>query len=70
MCFAGVPSALAGAGVLALNKLTEAETPALWVALTLVGPVLLAIGNLYRTLRWPPGSTAEELVAGMLSLQH
>ncbi|MEM9765633.1 MAG: DMT family transporter, partial [Pseudomonadota bacterium] len=65
--FAGVLSALLGAALLALNKLAEAETPALWVALTLVGPVLLAIGNLYRTLRWPPGSTAEELAPGMLA---
>ncbi|MEL6774777.1 MAG: DMT family transporter [Pseudomonadota bacterium] len=65
--FAGVLSALAGAGLLAVNKLTDADTPALWVALTLVGPLLLAIGNLYRTLRWPPGATAEALAPGMLT---
>lgn len=63
---AGVLSALAGAALLAVNKIADAEVPVLWVGLTLVGPVLLAIGNLYRTLRWPPGATAEELAPGML----
>ena len=31
-----------------------------------MGPVLLAIGNLYRTLRWPPGASADALAPGML----
>lgn len=65
--FAGVMSALAGAGLLAVNKLAEADVSAFWIALTLIGPVLLAIGNLYRTLRWPPGAAAEELAPGMLA---
>ena len=63
---AGVLAALAGAAWLALRELSAPDAPALWIGLTLVGPVLLAIGNLYRTLRWPPGASAESLAPGML----
>ena len=38
-----------------------------WIALTLVGPILLAIGNLYRTQRWPPGASPEALAPGMVA---
>lgn len=62
----GVVSALAGAVVLALSGLRAPDAPAGWIALTLLGPVLLAVGNLYRTLRWPPGASAEALAPGML----
>ena len=63
---AGVLAALAGAAWLALRELSAPDAPAGWIALTLVGPVLLAVGNLYRTLRWPPGASAESLAPGML----
>jgi drug/metabolite transporter (DMT)-like permease len=63
---AGVAAALAGAAVLALFELSAPDASALWIGLTLVGPVLLAIGNLYRTLRWPPGAAADALAPGML----
>ena len=63
---AGVALALAGAAALALGELTAPDAPAFWIALTLLGPVLLAVGNLYRTLRWPPGASAEALAPGML----
>lgn len=62
----GVAAALAGAGVLAANKLTAPDAEVFWVLLALVGPVLLAIGNLYRTLRWPAGVSADALAPGML----
>ena len=64
--FAGVAAALAGAGVLAFEKLAVPDAPVFWVLLTLAGPVLLAIGNIYRTLRWPPGVPAEALAPGMV----
>ncbi|MEM8838082.1 MAG: DMT family transporter [Pseudomonadota bacterium] len=64
--FLGVLSALLGAGLLAVNKIEEDYASVSWIALTLAGPVLLAIGNIYRTLRWPPGASAEELAPGML----
>ena len=63
---AGVVAALAGAAALALFQLRAPDASPPWIALTLVGPVLLAIGNLYRTLRWPPGASAESLAPGML----
>lgn len=62
----GVLAALAGAALLAVNKLDAPDAPVSWVLLTLCGPVLLAIGNLYRTLRWPAGISAEALAPGML----
>lgn len=64
---AGVLAALAGAGVLALRQLSAPDAPATWILLTLAGPVLLAIGNLYRTLRWPRGEPADALAPGMLA---
>ena len=63
---AGVVAALAGAATLALFGLRAPDASPPWIGLTLVGPVLLAIGNLYRTLRWPPGASAEALAPGML----
>ncbi|MGP4845517.1 DMT family transporter [Marinobacter sp. 1Y8] len=63
---AGVASALAGAGVLAAHKLSAPDADGFWIALALAGPVLLAIGNLYRTLRWPNGVSATALAPGML----
>lgn len=62
----GVLSALAGAGVLAGNKLTAPDASVFWVLIALCGPVLLAIGNLYRTLRWPTGASPSALAPGML----
>jgi drug/metabolite transporter (DMT)-like permease len=32
----------------------------------LSAPVIIAVGNLYRSLYWPPGATALELSPGML----
>lgn len=62
----GVIAALAGAGVLAARKLDASETEGGWVLLALIGPVLLAIGNIYRTRRWPKGVSADALAPGML----
>jgi drug/metabolite transporter (DMT)-like permease len=63
---AGVAAALAGAGVLAARKFSAPDADASWIALALAGPALLAIGNLYRTLRWPEGVSADALAPGML----
>ncbi|MBO1519518.1 DMT family transporter [Oceanisphaera pacifica] len=62
----GIVAALMGAGVLAANKLAAPNANILWILLALLGPVLLAIGNLYRTLRWPIGVSADVLAPGML----
>lgn len=62
----GVAAALGGAAVLAISKLGTTNADNFWIVLALLGPVLLAIGNIYRTLRWPPGVTAAALAPGML----
>ncbi|MEX3014039.1 DMT family transporter [Gymnodinialimonas hymeniacidonis] len=63
---AGVVAALIGAGFLAIKQLNTPNAPVFWVMLTLLGPVLLAIGNIYRTIRWPDGERADALAPGML----
>lgn len=62
----GVALALVGASFLAVFQLSAPDAPVFWIVLTMCGPVLLAIGNLYRTLRWPEGETADSLAPGML----
>jgi drug/metabolite transporter (DMT)-like permease len=52
---AGVALALTGSLLIAALKLADPDTSALWVALALAAPLFLALGNIYRTLRWPPG---------------
>src|SRR5690606_19779486 len=47
----GVAAALAGAGVLAASQLRMPQADVFWILVALVGPVFLAVGNLYRTLR-------------------
>lgn len=64
---AGVAAALAGAGVLAVRMLSAPDADVFWILLALVGPILLAIGNLYRTLCWPEGVSADALAPGMLA---
>ena len=63
----GVVLALGGAAFLALRKLSAPDAPAFWIGLVLIAPVILAIGNIYRTRRWPPGATPDELAPGMLA---
>lgn len=62
----GVAAALAGAGVLAARKFAAPDASVFWILLALCGPVLLAIGNIYRSLRWPAGVSAIALAPGML----
>lgn len=63
---AGVGLALCGATLLAALALADPEADPRWIAATLAGPLLLAAGNLYRTLRWPPGAAPDALAPGML----
>lgn len=62
----GVVLALAGTALLVIRKWTSADADPTWIMITLIGPILLAAGNLYRTYRWPPGASAESLAPGML----
>ena len=62
----GVVAALAGVGVLAARKFSAPDASIFWIVLTLCGPVLLAIGNIYRTLYWPDNLSPSALAPGML----
>lgn len=64
---AGVVLALAGALLLALRKMATPDAQTFWIVATLVAPVLLAVGNIYRTRRWPPGAAPDALAPGMLA---
>lgn len=64
---AGVIVALTGAAWIAWLKLATPEAPTLWIAAALIGPVFLALGNIFRTLRWPAGVAADDLAPGMLA---
>ncbi|MCC2605730.1 DMT family transporter [Planctobacterium marinum] len=63
---AGVGLALVGALVLVVGKWQEGNTAQVWIIITLLGPVLLAAGNIYRSLDWPKGAAPEDLAPGML----
>ena len=62
----GVVAALIGAGVMAVQKFSAPDTSVFWILIALCGPVLLAIGNIYRTLRWPDNAAVSALAPGML----
>ena len=62
----GVAFALAGTVVLVAAKWSSPSSNHLWILITLLGPVLLAAGNIYRTLGWPKGAKPESLAPGML----
>jgi drug/metabolite transporter (DMT)-like permease len=64
---AGVAFALGGAALLAVLKLSEPDVDGFWVVATLSAPLILAVGNIYRTIRWPEGATPDELAPGMLA---
>lgn len=64
----GVGLALAGAVLLAVLKLSQPDAQSLWIAATLAVPVILAIGNIYRTKRWPGALKPASLAPGMLAM--
>lgn len=63
---AGVVFALTGTVIVVDAKWSLPETNHLWILITLIGPILLASGNIYRTRHWPEGAKAEVLAPGML----
>ena len=62
----GVALVMAGAIWLALAKIGDGQASPGWVAATLMIPVFLAAGNIFRTLKWPEGARPDELAPGML----
>ncbi|MEQ5834680.1 DMT family transporter [Marinobacter sp. NFXS9] len=62
----GVLLALVGGVILALSKAGSSAGDPVWAVLILAMPIALAIGNIYRTLRWPAGTSPIFLAAIML----
>jgi drug/metabolite transporter (DMT)-like permease len=63
---AGVATGLLGALVLAFGRSGGGSAASFWAAVALAGPLVIAAGNIYRTLRWPDGASALSLAPGML----
>lgn len=63
--YAGIAFGFAGAALVAAAR-GEVERPAdwLWVGLGLLVPLLLAVGNVYRSLDWPARADATWLAVG------
>ncbi len=57
---------LSGGVILALSKISSGDSALFWVALSMMSPIIIAIGNIYRTLRWPWGVSSMYLAAIML----
>jgi drug/metabolite transporter (DMT)-like permease len=64
--FAGVVLALSGATLLAALRLSSPNANLSWIVATLLLPILLAVGNIYRTRRWPANIQPAALVPGIL----
>ena len=62
---AAVVIGLSGGVLLAASKAQLGDAALGWVLLSLCGPVIIAIGNLYRTVRWPKG-VAPLFLAGIM----
>lgn len=63
---AGVLLGLGGGLVIATGSGEAGLRPSAWMLAALAAPVIIAVGNLYRSLCWPRGATALELSPGML----
>lgn len=57
---------LAGGTLLAASKARLGDAPLFWILIALTGPVFLAMGNVYRTARWPQGVAPLFLASLML----
>jgi drug/metabolite transporter (DMT)-like permease len=62
----GVIFSLIGTSILVAAKWSSPESDHTWILITLLGPILLAAGNIYRTTHWPSGEKPETLAPGML----
>ncbi len=63
----GVVLALAGAAWVAILKIAAPDAPIGWILAALAIPLVLATGNIYRTLHWPKGARPEELAPPMMT---
>ncbi|MTH97045.1 DMT family transporter [Roseibium sp. RKSG952] len=63
----GVLFSLAGGGVFAFGAGATNPSAGWWVLIAFSIPVFLTIGNLYRSMRWPPGASPQLLSIGMMA---
>ncbi|SNY92064.1 EamA-like transporter family protein [Cohaesibacter sp. ES.047] len=57
---------LAGGVLLSASKAGLGDAPLFWILVSLTGPLFLAMGNIYRTMRWPTGVAPLFLASMML----
>ena len=62
----GVLAGLAGGVILTVSKVQLEQGVLFWILLVMCSPVIIAVGNIYRTLRWPTGGEPIYLAALML----
>lgn len=62
----GICIGLGGSLLLALDKLHSGDSPLPWILAALAVPVLLGVGNIYRSRCWPTGASPLSLAPGML----
>ena len=61
----GILTGFTGATIVALTRSGDLDSPSwLWLAVALLIPVSLAVGNIYRTIDWPMGASPDELALG------
>lgn len=61
---AGIALGLAGALTIIFSKTANiGATQDLWIFVALLIPVFLGLGNVYRTMAWPPGASPRRLAA-------
>lgn len=58
--------ALCGAILIAMSKAAGGDAPLIWVMIAMTFPVIIGIGNVYRTIQWPSGVAPLFLAAVML----
>jgi drug/metabolite transporter (DMT)-like permease len=62
----GVTLGLAGALIIASTKVAADGRELAWIVVALSAPLVIAAGNIYRTLNWPAGARPLALAPGML----
>ncbi|WP_421724249.1 EamA family transporter [Bauldia sp.] len=62
----GLLLGLVGVVIIVIEKLEIEGDSVFWIAIALTAPVIVAGGNIFRSLFWPPGATPSSLVPGML----
>lgn len=62
----GIVLGLVGALLLTLGKTGQGSVEPWWMAAAMIGPIFLAMGNIYRTRWWPKGASPMSLAPGML----